>query len=351
MLQKSTLNKTLLAKSVAASIAVLGGTQSSFAFDAPSGLFEDDDNLCWQSDAPSTNVYEDGFYIGTVHGTHCFGPVFDNSVYQLVAHDHGLNNDFSVLSEPYLVVDGDDDEGDEDDDELEFEDAAVYLELNNTDGDLGIHGLVDGDEWSEITLEDPTGRALIEIANYGSVAIQGLTELFFESAEPTFDNLNPDDFFARFPEGTYEWSGVTIEGEEIESEVELSHKIPAAPTVYVNGTALEGCDEAPFISANASGTYTVSWDEVTMRHPVLGSRPGTADVEVDLYQFVLERDEQVVFGEEVPELAVTMNLDSEVFHVELPAAMISVGQEVKNEVLTRSEEGNQSATELCWTAN
>ena len=35
---------------------------------------------------------------------------------------------------------------------------------------------------------------------------QGLTELFFESAEPTFDELDPDDFFDRFPEADYEVS-------------------------------------------------------------------------------------------------------------------------------------------------
>jgi len=211
--------------------------------------------------------------------------------------------------------------------------------------------LVDGDEWREIKLEDPTGRSLIDITNQGGVAIQGLTELFFESAEPTFDELNPADFFARFPEGTYEWSGVTVDGEEIESEAELSHKIPSPPTVYVNGTLLEGCDDTPFISANASGTYIVSWDEVTMRHPTLGTQPGANDVEVELYQFVLERDEQTVFGEEISELKITMDVDSDVLEIELPASMINAGQEIKNEVLTRSEEGNQSATELCWVAN
>jgi hypothetical protein len=128
---------------------------------------------------------------------------------------------------------------------------------------LGVHGKVDGKEWREIVLEDPRGRALIEIRNQGGVAIQGLTELFFESAEPTFDELNPMDFFDRFPEGTYEWAGITVEGEEIEGEAELSHKIPSAPSVSVNGTTLEGCDDATTRDAGTDGTYTITWDEVT----------------------------------------------------------------------------------------
>jgi hypothetical protein len=315
-----------------------------------SNVSEDDDSIFWVSNSPSVNVYEDGYYVGTVHGDNCFGPIFDNSVYRLSAHDHGLNNDFSPLSEPYLVSDeeGPDDDAD---DELEFAESQLYFELNNTDGDLGIHGKVDGNEWQRVALEDPNGRVLIDLRNEGNLSIQGLTELFFESAEPTFDELDPIVFFARFPEGVYEWSGLTVEGDEIEGEAELSHKIPAAPRVAVNGMVIEGCDVSEVITANSDGSYTISWDEVTTRHPVLGTNPGLDDVEVDAYQFVLEREEQNVGGVEITELVVTMDLDAEVTEVTLPFGMVDFGQEIKNEILVRSEEGNQSATEFCWIAN
>lgn len=324
---------------------------ASFAWDTPVNITEsEDDELCWVSSAPSVNVYEDGAYIATVHNQRCFGPVYQSSVYQFSAHDHGLNNDFSPLSVPYLFSDEDTDD-DSDDEELEFEESLLYFELNNTDGDLGIHGKVDGDEWREIRLEDPTGRALIELVNNGSVAIQGLTELFFESAEPTFDELNPMDFFARFPEGTYEWAGETVDNVEIEGEAYLSHKIPAAPTVFVNGTLLDQCDLYPAISANVDGSYTISWDEIVARHPTLGSQSGVADVEVDFYQLVLEREEQFVAGTEVTSLKLTVDVDADVLEISLPVGLIDSGQKIKNEVLVRSIEGNQSATELCWTAN
>jgi hypothetical protein len=68
--------------------------------------------------------------------------------------------------------------------------------------------------------------------------------LFFESAEPTFDKLDPADFFMRFPEGIYEIEGETLDGEERENGVYLSHVIPAAlDGVTINGeAAAEDCD-------------------------------------------------------------------------------------------------------------
>ena len=83
------------------------------------------------------------------------------------------------------------------------------------DGDLGIHSIVDGEPWDRLIYEDINGRTLIDVKLKGEIAEQGLTEFFFESAEPTFDELDPSDFFARFPDGIYDVEGRTIEGEEI----------------------------------------------------------------------------------------------------------------------------------------
>ena len=76
---------------------------------------------------------------------------------------------------------------DDDDDELEFEEAFLYFELNDTDGDLGIHGKVDGDAWEKVKIEGPNDRKILDIKVKSNLKRQGLTELFFESAEPTFD--------------------------------------------------------------------------------------------------------------------------------------------------------------------
>ena len=38
-----------------------------------------------------------------------------------------------------------------------LEEAELYFELNNTDGDLGIHGKIDGGPWTKIGIKDSKG--------------------------------------------------------------------------------------------------------------------------------------------------------------------------------------------------
>ena len=104
-------------------------------------------------------------------------------------------------------------QGDEEDDdmgdEIPFDEAELFFELNNTDGDLGIHASIDGEPWKRLSIEDPNGRRILKIGASGRLRSQGLTQLFFESAEPVFAELSPATFFARFPEGIYEIEGRT----------------------------------------------------------------------------------------------------------------------------------------------
>ena len=83
----------------------------------------------------------------------------------------------------------------------DFEESDIYFELNDTDGDLGIHALIDGDACRTLVIENPDGRRELSISLNGGMRRQGLTELFFESAEPSFDDLGPARFLRRFPEG------------------------------------------------------------------------------------------------------------------------------------------------------
>ena len=59
----------------------------------------------------------------------------------------------------------------------------------------------------KLTIEDPNGKNILRVKVGGRLKRQGLTEIFFESAEPTFDELSPQGFFNRFPKGTYEIEG------------------------------------------------------------------------------------------------------------------------------------------------
>ena len=41
----------------------------------------------------------------------------------------------------------------EEHDEPFFEEAFIFFELNNTDGDLGIHAKIDGDAWKRLKIK------------------------------------------------------------------------------------------------------------------------------------------------------------------------------------------------------
>ena len=231
---------------------------------------------------------------------------------------------------------GDDDDGDE----IPFSVVNIFFELNNTDGDLGIHALIDGEPWRKLVIEDTNERRILVIRNRGRLARQGLTELFFESAEPTFDELDPEDFFKRFPEGIYEVEGLTLDGQELGGEAEVTHVIPAPPVVFVSGEATpEDCDsdEIPAVG----DPLIISWDPVTTSHPELGSPQNSTDITIVGYQVVVER-------EELLPLKLTFDLSPNETMVELPAGLFSSEDEVKLEVLVRESSGNQTANETCF---
>ena len=178
------------------------------------------------------------------------------------------------------------------DDETPFEEGRLFFELNDTDGDLGIHGKIDGDEWKRLKIEDPRERKMLDVKVRGRLKRQGLTELFFESAEPTFDELDPADFFARFPAGIYEIEGITLDGEERENEVYLSHVIPAAPMVVEVGEATEAPGDDECWVPSVAGDIVIDWDDVTHAHATLGTNNGQplGDNEVLYYEIVFEVD-------------------------------------------------------------
>ena len=185
---------------------------------------------------------------------------------------------------------------DDDDGEIPFEEGWLFFELNDTDGDLGLHGKIDGDEWKKLEIEDPKGRRMLKVKVQGRLKRQGLTELFFESAEPTFGELDPVDFFKRFPEGIYEIEGKTLDGEERENEVYLSHVMPAAPgpggTKVNTVDAAENCDAVLKI-VDPAGGVTISWEAVEFSHASLPPDSAIVNIAADVryYEVVVEIDE------------------------------------------------------------
>ncbi len=232
----------------------------------------------------------------------------------------------------------------EDEDEIPFDEAAIYFELNNTDGDLGIHALIDGEPWKRLEIEDPRERRMLGVNVRGRLRRQGLTEFFFESAEPTFDELSPQKFFKRFPEGIYEIEGITLEGDELESEVWVSQVMPAPAEAKVNGEpAAEDCDADDLPEVEKGEAVMLTWEPVTEHHPDLGE---AGDIEVMNYEVVVELDDTPWKSSTI------LSPDANSFLVPqeiLALAEFEEGEaEVKFEILVRAANYNQTAMESCF---
>ncbi len=245
------------------------------------------------------------------------------------------------------------DDDDDDEEEISFDEAEIFFELNNTDGDLGIHALIDGDAWKHLSIEDPRDRKMLNVWVRGRLRRQGLTEIFFESAEPTFDELPPSVFFNRFPEGEYDIEGWTLDWEELESETELTHTMPNPPVPTVNGSGMAvQCDEDEpgYDAPEVSAPVIIAWDEVTMSHwdpdgGGAGVQP-QIKVEINNYELVLEVEAENV--DEEYESIFSINLPPWVTSVSIPEEFIDLGDTFKYEVLAREESFNQTAVESCF---
>lgn len=131
----------------------------------------------------------------------------------------------------------------------DFGECKALIEINSTDGDIGFHFLMDGEDLNSGEIHDPTGAKIFEEMAKGPLRDQKLTETFAESAEPLCwadPDADPDEpivtleeFLERWPAGTYVFSGMGDGGEKSIGETELSHALPAAPaSVAFNGSQI-----------------------------------------------------------------------------------------------------------------
>lgn len=121
----------------------------------------------------------------------------------------------------------------------DFGECKALIEINASDGDIGFHFLMDGDDLNSARIHDPDGAKVFEDAAKGPLHDQKLTETFAESAEPLcWDDpeADPDElvvtleeFLDRWTAGTYQFSGKSDGGEKSEGESELTYELPAAP--------------------------------------------------------------------------------------------------------------------------
>lgn len=159
--------------------------------------------------------------------------------------------------------------------EIPLSKARMIIEYNATAGDVGVQVLLDGEPWKNMKIFNPSGRKLLDITTNGSLKKQGLTELFFESSEPSLVEVPLAEFLERFPQGIYDFEGRTVDGENIEGEATFTHVIPAAPVVV-------SPEDGEVVDPNNA---VIDWNPVTQT--ISGSGPIT----IIGYQVIVEQVE------------------------------------------------------------
>lgn len=207
--------------------------------------------------------------------------------------------------------------------EIPFSGAKIIIEFNASDNDVGVQVLLDGEDWHRLRIEGPDGRMMLDITSSGSLREQGLTELFFESSEPSLDEVPLDVFLARFPEGTYGFEGKTIDGIQLEGNAILTHVIPAGPEIV---SPPQG-NIPPMVDP---GNLVIEWKAVT--ETMTGSR----DITISGYQVVVDGGN--------PSRRFDVTLSAATTSVKLPPEFLERVTEYAFEVLAIEAGGNQTIT-------
>jgi hypothetical protein len=221
-------------------------------------------------------------------------------------------------------------------DVIELADASIIIEVNSTDGDAGFQVFLDGDGWKNARVFGPDGRKIVHVAALGGVReIGGGTELFMESAEPEYENLDGmQDLIELLPEGEYFFLARTTDNDWAMATAELTHDVPAGPEIVFPGPPEneDECSTGVFVDS----AY-IEWD------PVETDIWGDPEIEIEAYQVIVESD-----TEDGPDLEYMVVVPAETTMVTIPEEALAEGIEFKFEVLAIEESGNQSITEGCF---
>lgn len=167
-----------------------------------------------------------------------------------------------------------------------FSQAQVFFEYNSVEGNIGIQFFFDG-EWTDVEIRDPKGRAIFETDTRGQLRKVGGAEVCFESVEPSFDSTDPHpDFFKKFPAGPYTFRDKAVDGGKLNSTVELSHQLPAAPVVTPSSNKVQRtwAPGQPPVDAAPLAGFQVIFEIVVKENAV---RSLTADLPDSAASFVI----------------------------------------------------------------
>lgn len=201
--------------------------------------------------------------------------------------------------------------------------AIIRFEINGTAGDGGVQFFLDGPQWKRCTILRPDGGHLVTInttvSEDGSPGTNGLTELFSESAEPSFAEQSLEALLALYPAGNYKFECLTTDDKPLNSVAKLTHKLPATPEPEV---------------VEENNMVRITWPAV-----VAPFQPGGASVEVVAYQVIVERSDGLKFDTTLP-------AKNQGNSVTVPPEFLTPGMQFKGEVLAIERNGNQTIGEF-----
>jgi hypothetical protein len=194
---------------------------------------------------------------------------------------------------------------------IPFSAAHVFFEFNSTDNDLGFQLMLDGEPWSKVNLVDPGRGRLIDFRARGELEKLGITELRYESAEPS-----PEEVLALFEPGTYKFVGLSVEGERMLGYADLSHELASAP-VFV--------------------------------YPTDGAEVDAEDLEIRWQAIAGLAGYEVIVANEDTGRSMTVELDADATSLEVPGEFLEEGTEYKSEILAIAANGNKTITEVSFS--
>jgi len=205
---------------------------------------------------------------------------------------------------------------------LPFDAIDFFFEFNSTDEDLGVQLCLGGDPWKRLKIYAPDGKKILDVECKDSLKEFGLSSFFFESNEPTFDEVSEEDILGLFPEGEYEFVATTIEGDILEGTAELTHDIPGAPVILTpaDGDVVDPDD------------VVVTWSKVTT----------PAGIKIQSYQVIVTNDEDSAFTYDV-------RVPADVTSLSVPSEFFAPDTEYELEILAVEESGNQTIALIFFT--
>lgn len=242
---------------------------------------------------------------------------------------------------------------------VEWDELKLIIEINATDGDVGFHALADAGAWRWFRIDDPDGKKILAMRATGSLRDQGVTESFFESAEPLCepDEEEPDDlvvtfaeFIMRFPEGDYLFRANNNEGDRVKGTTELTYNLPAAPDISMTEDSEQPIDEVIIEWAPGTDLGEKCHDQSLVDDGIIAD---PASVEIVGWEVVVEPDDEEAAD---PLRKFSVQLPPEQTSVLVPVEFLErfFGEDIdefKFEVGAIEESGNQTFSEGTFSIN